>query len=112
VEEDMDRKYLLAKECAVDCLHEFNQKTLIGIYKLEMVKKYIKAETIQEEKKGENNMKYIKIHSCEECKWLWRIKNDNREKKDICRYPDTLGVEIMDKLEIQDFCKHKNLIRG
>ena len=57
-------------------------------------------------------MKYIKIYSCEECKWLWRIKDDNGEKKDICRHPDTLGVEIMDKLEIQDFCKHKNLIRG
>ena len=56
-------------------------------------------------------MKYIKIYSCEDCKWLWRIKNDNGEKKDICRYPDTLGVEIMDKLEIQDFCKHENLIR-
>jgi len=56
-------------------------------------------------------MKYIKIYSCEECKWLWRIKDDNGEKKDICRYPDTFGVEKMDKLEIQDFCKHKNLIR-
>ena len=46
VEEDMDGKYLLAEKCVVDCLHEFNQKTLIGIYKLEMVKKYIKGETI------------------------------------------------------------------
>jgi len=58
-------------------------------------------------------MKYIKIYSCEECKWLWRVMDySEKKRRDICSYPDTFGVEIMDKLEIQDFCKHKNLIRG